>query len=235
MYATLPLARLLKMLVWAFIGVAALVWFVQGQPVTPMDILKVLSLGATLTGLIFLVFFGPTGPWSLWRALWRILPVLNDALFPDLNGTWEGVQESNWSKVDAMRKAACEKRAMATDYLEAIHLLQLPIILEIKASLFDLHVFAILPTTESTSVSAASRLIRAQDGRYILYYVFTQETGLISSTDESVHDGAARLVYYPEQLELKGTYWTKRMWQAGLNTAGRLKVRKIDRKRRTFR
>lgn len=235
MYATLPLARLTKILVWTFVVVAAAIWLLRGQPATPSDILKVVSLGVTLTGLLLLVVFAPTGRWSPWRFLWRVLPVLNEAVFPDLNGTWEGSQESNWSKIDAMRKAACQKSALAADFADSIDLLQLPITLEIKTSLFELHVFAILPTTDSTSVSAASRLIRSQDGRNILYYVFTQETGLISSTDESVHDGAARLVYYPGQLELSGTYWTKRMWQAGLNTAGRLKVTRVSQTRRKFR
>ena len=235
MYATLPLAKLTKLIVWVFVIVAAIIWLVRGQPATPSDVLKVISLGVTLTGLFLLVVFAPTGRLSLWRVIWRIVPVLNDVIFPDLNGTWEGTQESNWSKIDAMRKAACQKGAAAADFVDDIGLLQLPITLEIKASLFELHVFAILPTTESTSVSAASRLIRSQDGRYILYYVFTQETGLISSTDESVHDGAARLIYYPDQLELSGTYWTKRMWQAGLNTAGRLKVNKTNINRRIFR
>jgi hypothetical protein len=235
MYATLPLARLTKLIVWAFVIIAAIIWLVRGQPATPGDVLKVVSLGVTLTGLLLLVVFAPTGRLSLWRAIWRMVPALNEVIFPDLNGTWEGTQESNWSKIDAMRKAACQKGAAAADFVDDVALLHLPITLEIKASLFELHVFAILPTTDSTSVSAASRLIRSQDGRYILYYVFTQETGLISSTDESVHDGAARLVYYPDQLELSGTYWTKRMWQAGLNTAGRLKMIRIDVNRRRFR
>lgn len=235
MYATLPLARLTKLIVWVFAIVAAIIWLARGQPATPGDVLKVISLGVTVTGLLLVVVFAPTGRWSLWRAVWRKIPALNEAIFPDLNGTWEGTQESNWSKIDAMRKAACDKGAAAADFVDNISLLQLPITLEIKASLFELHVFGILPTTDSTSVSAASRLIRSQDGRYILYYVFTQETGLISSTDESVHDGAARLIYYPDQLELSGTYWTKRMWQAGLNTAGRLKVIRVDVHRRRFR
>ena len=235
MYATLPLARLAKILVWAFVLVTGGIWLVRGGEASPADVLKVISLGVTVTGVMLVVVFGPTGRWSLWRGLWRRIPALNDIIFPDLNGTWEGTQESNWSKIDAMRKAACNKGAAAADFVDAIDLLSLPISLEIKASLFELHVFAILPTTESTSVSAASRLIRSQDGRFILYYVFTQETGLISSTDESVHDGAARLVYYPDQLELSGTYWTKRMWQAGLNTAGRLKVFRVDVNRRRFR
>ena len=235
MYATLPLARLTKILVWAFIIVAAIIWFVQGEPAKPSDVLKVMSLGVTVTGLVLLVVFAPTGRWSSWRFIWQVFPGLNDAVFPDLNGTWEGTQESNWSKIDVMRKAACQKGALAADFLDSVNLLELPITIEIKASLFELHVYGILPTTDSTSVSAASRLTRSADGRYILYYVFTQETGLISSTDESVHDGAARLVYYRDQFELSGTYWTKRMWQAGLNTAGRLKVMRVDVNRRRFR
>jgi len=235
MYATLPLARLIKMLLWAFALVAGVIWFIKDQPATAGDIFKVVSLAVTLTGVLLLLIFAPTGRFSVWRFLWRRLPALNDLIFPDLNGTWEGTQESNWSKVDAMRKAACQKGAAAADFVDAVDLLQLPITLEIKASLFELHIYAILPTTDSTSVSAAGRLIKAQDGRYILYYVFTQETGLISSTDESVHDGAARLVYYSSQPELSGTYWTKRMWQAGLNTAGRLKVARVDLDRRRFR
>jgi hypothetical protein len=234
MYATLPLGRLVQMLLWSFIVVASIIWLAQGRPATATEVLRVLTMGVTVTGLLLLVFFGPTGKWSPWRPVWRKLSFLNDFLFPDLNGTWEGVQESNWSKIDAMRKSACSPDHIKADDLDQIALLQLPITLEIKASLFDLHVYAILPTTDSTSVSAASRLIRSQDGRYILYYVFTQETGLISSTDESVHDGAARLIFYNATTELKGTYWTKRMWQAGLNTAGRLQVTRVDVNRRRF-
>ena len=57
---------------------------------------------------------------------------------------------------------------------------------------------------------------------FYLSYIFEAHVPAPQATDDRMFEGAAKLevVFDADDTELKGTYWTNRAWQRGLNTAG---------------
>ena len=87
-----------------------------------------------------------------------------------------------------------------------------------------------LSSTDGQSYSIAAKPRRDQhSGHLHLSYVFEQTTPDHAITDEERHMGAANLVIDPDDLETaEGVYWTRRSWKTGLNTAGRLDLRRFS-------
>lgn len=161
MYATVPLPALLKASGFVVLGVFAVLLLTVGVPETPADWLRRFTLTLTLSGLAIAIIFGPTSPrWALWRWVWRIFPILNETLFPDLNGTWVGKGQSNWSRVKHLRDSACTSKKIDAERIDEIPLTEFDIVLFVKASLFDLKVLGKLGNTKSTSYSKSARVSR---------------------------------------------------------------------------
>jgi hypothetical protein len=69
--------------------------------------------------------------------------------------------------------------------------------------------------------------IDAASGRQYLWYIYRGEVMQPRDTDERFHLGAGHLeVIALAPLTLVGTYWTDRGWMKGLNTAGRITLRR---------
>ncbi|MEJ6404058.1 hypothetical protein [Yoonia sp. 2307UL14-13] len=175
------------------------------------------------------IVFGLTAYWAPWRFLWRTMPVLNRTVFPDLNGVWVGTTASNWPTIEKMRNAATTESAIDLAELYGTAERHDAIAVEISASLYSLRLATGLSSMDATSYSITARPWKCQHTpRIHLAYVYEQETKDPSATDEERHLGAADLVYdahSPDSLE--GVYWTRRSWIEGLNTAGRLKLRRV--------
>jgi hypothetical protein len=76
------------------------------------------------------------------------------------------------------------------------------------------------------SLSAKPRHDQISDQVH-LSYVYQQETPEPAITDEQAHPGAAELVLDPDDIyQAWGTYWTRRSWQKGFNTAGTIEIRR---------
>ena len=172
--------------------------------------------------------FGFTGYWAPWRVLWRLVPTLN-GWFPDLNGVWLGTTDSNWPTLKKMFEKAQDVGAIDVTELRAIPEQRDAIAIQISASLFRIKINSFLSATEGRSCSIASKPRRDQHTGHIhLAYVYEQEAPNPEITDEERHMGAADLVIEPDNLqEAEGYYWTRRNWKSGLNTAGRLKLRRV--------
>ncbi|WP_298920551.1 hypothetical protein [uncultured Roseobacter sp.] len=179
----------------------------------------------TLLGIVF----GLTAYWAPWRFLWRTMPVLNRTVFPDLNGVWVGTTASNWPTIEKMRNAATTESVIDLAELYETAERHDAIAVEITASLYSLRLATGLSSMDATSYSITARPWKCQHTpRIHLAYVYEQETKDPSATDEERHMGAADLVYdahSPNSLE--GVYWTRRSWIEGLNTAGRLRLRRV--------
>lgn len=175
------------------------------------------------------IVFGLTAYWAPWRFLWRTMPVLNRTVFPDLNGVWVGTTASNWPTIEKMRNAATTESVIDLAELYETAERHDAIAVEITASLYSLRLATGLSSMDATSYSITARPWKCQHTpRIHLSYVYEQETKDPSATDEERHMGAADLVYdahSPDSLE--GVYWTRRSWIEGLNTAGRLKLRRV--------
>lgn len=173
--------------------------------------------------------FGFSAYWAPWRWLWRRIPALNRGVFPDLNGVWVGTTASNWPTIEKMRNAASADHAIDLAELYETPERHDAIALEITASLYAFRVETGLSSMDATSYSITAKPWKCQHTpRIHLAYVYEQETKDPSATDEERHMGAADLVYDPQNPdELEGVYWTRRSWITGLNTAGRLRLRRI--------
>jgi hypothetical protein len=231
MYATLTLKRLLAILGYPVILIFVLLAVFKGAPKDALAVLRLAAAAIGIYGFVLLICWGLSAWWSPWRLLWQIVPALNRWVFPDLNGTWTGTTSSNWPSIQAMLDTVENKRSdIKRSDLGTIPLKVDSIQIRIRASFFAFVVEARLFATGGTSHSVTERVCYdPKRERFELYYVYVQETPVPAETDEGSHPGAARLVLDMEDWTLRGEYWTKRTWRAGLNTAGLIEVQRVSR------
>lgn len=172
-------------------------------------------------------FFGSSGYWAPWRIVWRWIPALN-RLLPDLNGVWLGTTGSNWPTIKKMMDAAQANSIVEREELHATPEQRDAMAAHITATLFQLKVEAGLSSTDGRSHTITAKPHRDQhSGRIHLTYVYQQTSPNPAITDEEIHMGSADLIIDPDNLDVaEGVYWTRRNWQIGLNTAGRLALRR---------
>lgn len=193
-----------------------------GVPIPDRYVVRYLPLGVLL---ILGGFFGPTGYWAPWRILWRLIPKLNDR-FPDLNGVWVGSTSSNWPTIKRLVEAAQSHDRTTEQELHDLPEQRDAMAVRITNSLFKLRVRAGLSSTNGESFSITAKPWRNQHtGRIHLSYVYRQQTPNHAITDEEAHLGAADLELIAENYRrAEGTYWTRRAWRTGRNTAGTLEL-----------
>lgn len=172
--------------------------------------------------------FASTGYWAPWRILWRCFPMLN-SWFPDLNGVWVGSTISNWPTIKKMIDSAASESAITEQDLSDTPEQRDAIAVRVTNSLFSLRICAALSSTEGESHSIVAKPWRRQHTDKIhLSYVYEQETPRPAVTDEAAHLGAADLVLSNDQYSrIDGTYWTKRSWRTGRNTAGKIELMRV--------
>ena len=228
MYSLLPW-KLLSGVLAAVIAVAIYIDDIgRVLGVTVPDTIIVRTLPVVLLGL-FTGFFGPTGYWAPWRILWRILPSLNGR-FPDLNGIWVGTTISNWPTIKKLVESAQSKKQVSEQELHDTPDQNDAMVMQITNSLFVLRIDAGLSSTDGESHSITAKPWRHQHTKRVhLSYVYEQQTPNHASTDEEKHLGAADLVLTVEDFsKAEGTYWTRRSWRTGRNTAGMLALSRLQ-------
>ena len=174
-------------------------------------------------------FFGSTGWRAPWRWTWRTFPFLNTVIFPDLNGVWVGSTISNWPTLKKMLDASQGRGGITQDELHSTPGQIDAMAVQIKASLFRVQITAGLSATNGQSHSITVRPWKDAHNRLHLTYVYEQNTPDPAMTDVETHLGAAELMIDMDDFEkAEGIYWTRRNWQKGLNTAGRLDLCRIE-------
>ena len=230
MYATLPLGRLLSVLVWPF-GLILAGLVTLGQfPASPVAWVRTVGTAASIWAIALLVLAGSSAKFAPWRLLWQLVPGLNRWFFPDLNGTWEGTTSSNWPVVKSMFDAATGAGGLAPETFESTPLQDDTITVTITASLFSFRLAANLSNTGGTSHSRTA-LVAKDSHRDIfqLQYLFSQDTPDAGLLDDASHLGAVTVDIDLDRCEMTGYYWTRRKWRAGLSTAGKLTLRRVSR------
>lgn len=230
MYATISLKRLLNLLGWTF-GLTLLGFLlIAGWPKDLSEVLRKTGTAIAIWSIGLTAIFGPTDKrWSVWRLLWRTFPALNRKFFPDLNGLWEGTTSSNWPSISKMLDLAKGDGGLDQAELSTVPLKQDALSMTITASLFSFRIGAELSATGGKSHSLTERVSEdKRSGKLELYYVYRQDTPEPVLTDEDSHLGAACLTIDLNNATLAGAYWTKRSWRSGLNTAGRIEVKRIS-------
>jgi hypothetical protein len=179
----------------------------------------VLSL---LSGGIFLLTVRPVFRWVHKRSFARAW------LFPLLDGEWEGEVYSNWPRVHAMLEAAKGAvprfDALADDVPAAFDMDPVKVSATIKSGLLDFEITTRMSSTRRSDTIFV-KPVWHKPARPRLYYLYRQqEDGKIAVTDAHEHDGAAYLDFDADTDTLSGPYWTQRRGDAGLNTAGRIRL-----------
>lgn len=196
-----------------------------GVPISDSTFVRLIPLLA----LAVLGAFGQTTYHAPWRVLWRLCPPLNRWAFPDLNGVWVGSTKSNWPTIERMLQAAQAEEALAQAELAGVPPQEDAIAVEIKASLFAIRIHGALSSTKGGSHTLTARpRLNADSGRLHITYVYEQSVPVAKLSDEGIHIGAADVqLDWDHPIEAEGVYWTQRRWSLGLNTAGRVALRKI--------
>lgn len=199
-----------------------------GVPISDSTLVRLIPLLVlTVLGGVL----GPTGYYAPWRILWRLCPVLNRWVFPDLNGVWGGSTRSNWPVVEKLAAAARSHDAASEADLSSTDLQRDAVAVQITTSLFVVKIEVFATSTNGESHSLAARPWRDQhSGRVHITNVYRQVVPDPKPTDEPIHLGAADLEFDQEEPgTVRGEYWTRRRWRSGMNTAGYIElVRRSD-------
>lgn len=229
MYLVFPL----KTVAYLF-GVPLLLVFLVLLSVKGGSLVSLVSQSVLITVILFWVI----GATPVWRKLWQWIPQLNKWVFPDLNGLWLGVQESNWSVIKRLVDTAKNQQETFDCEQSDMELLNTQIKVRVKANLFRIQV-----ELESQPRSADPDKPYSSSYTYItvprkhpdreafeLYYFYKNTTTNPLTTDTSSHDGAAKLEITAtgEKWQMTGRNMTDRQWRKGMNTAGNLTLEHIS-------
>ena len=221
--------------VWAVAIISLIAIFAASQAEYYGLVIAATRVASTLAGILVFAatIFGGSYYYAPWRFFWRLIPALNKIVFPDLNGVWIGSTNSNWPTIQKMLEAAQAYRPINLAELEAIKPREDAIAVEIRASLFSLKIFVAASATYGQSHSLIAHPRRDPDSeKLFVTNVYRQSVPNHQPTDEASHLGAADLqISSDDHTSIEGEYWTRRKWQLGLNTAGRIKLKRISDKR----
>ena len=106
----------------------------------PWPVIRLFGFLASVFLVLLYLLLGFSGYRAPWRMLWRRFPALNLVCYPDLNGIWYGMTQSNWPVVSRLRDAASREAAFDPAELAKIELVSGEIAIEIRASLFGIAV-----------------------------------------------------------------------------------------------
>lgn len=193
------------------------------------DLWKHLGKFRVILGTASLVVLFFSLKW-VWRPFWKIKgldKVLSKSIAPDLNGEWNVKLESNYPILEKLKKSAKGKRVF--DVASADIKLPDLSVHEFDASInqswedvkIEFRPNGNSPLQKSETLTCSFFKSKRPD-RQGLTYVYRQESNTSSNTDDEIFYGAAELIIADDARSMSGHYWTKRQWQKGLNTAGRI-------------
>jgi hypothetical protein len=226
MYQALRFQQLTKILVAAGVLIFILfLWYAPPDSLTGWP--SHLASAVTVTGLLIAAL----GSKWVFRPFWQLKPV-QAFLFPYIAGEWTGTISSNWPVSKAMKNAFVEGGGAHPEShldIEVLGTEDKSFKVTIEADLF--RVTMKLETSDKYS-SSHTIFVRPQlhgpQGRPRLFYLYQNDTPVPFNTDSASHVGAAYLdvTGTGENMVMEGTYWTARNWTKGLNTAGRITLRR---------
>lgn len=147
-----------------------------------------------------------------WRSLWRVFPILNRWIYPDINGIWEGELRSNWKPPD--RDTPIQPK---------------PVVLRIRQGLFEINMDVEITDQSRSRAFVTMPSVDRRAGRYGLFYMYENTPDPLDLPTNAPHEGAGIM-----EIELDGAkpavlrvrYFTNRQDQ---QTRGKLEVRRTSR------
>lgn len=161
--------------------------------------------------IFFILGETPLFPW-----LCRI-PGVNK-IFPVLEGTWIATLYSNWPEI--AKRLDPPVTSNVTPKVGKIKIEQRLFTMKMILDMDDNY-------TKSHTIFVRPRRCSAS-GRLQLHYIYEAQTIVPVETDSASHFGAASLDIKREneEISIEGVYWTNRNWAKGLNTAGRITLKR---------
>lgn len=170
----------------AFVTLLIFIMFVCGIEVTLQQALRAVVGGAVLLEVALFVLGS-----FLWRKIWNRFPILNDWVFPDLNGMWDMDITYLWDGVEGTKKAVAN----------------------IKQSLFSVSMEVHSETSDSETL-VVKTIKDVNSARPVLYYFYRIVPKSSKDTAGSGYEGASILkLYGHEGNVLRGNYFTSRKSQ----------------------
>jgi len=185
--------------------------------------LDILLLSILFSNFVWRLVWNKTGPLGRW---------LSKKIYPDLNGIYDVLLESNWPVVERMLDASRRtKEAFNPFDLDQVApaLLKVELEAEIVQTWFNI-TMTIRPKSTGAVIKSSRTLCTiptrgAAVNERELIYMFEQENDSRAPTDDPNHEGAARLkIDLADSRILSGEYWNNRAWRRGVNAAGRLRL-----------
>ncbi|ODS22316.1 hypothetical protein AB835_14865 [Candidatus Endobugula sertula] len=193
----LPVGRVITFIAMAYAVVTCLVfWIMYDDGTSFLTAISFATGGSTLLHILLLgmIYFG-------WEKLWSKYPILNELLFPNLNGTWQMVIHWEWEGKKGTSNATA---VIKQNFLK--------IGMDVEAEDSDSETLLAKPKKDS------------ETGRAELYYVFlTTPKHKTGDSSQSPYKGAAILKLSLEgNKRLKGNYFTSR------KTVGHYELTRVD-------
>jgi hypothetical protein len=181
----IPMARIITGVAVVYAAcVAGVVWF-RADPLNSIwDSMKVAVGGGTALNslLLLILYFG-------WRKIWSRFPILNTALFPDLNGEW--TMRIHWTGLNNSQ-GSVDARA------------------SIKQNMIKISMEVAAPDSDSETL-LASPARDGESGRPMLYYIYRVVPKQIDPSAGLAYEGAAVLRFTRGTKDsLSGNYFTNK-------------------------
>jgi hypothetical protein len=123
-----------------------------------------------------------------WKWVWKVIPKLNDWIYPDLNGCWEVEINWNWGSNSGSK----------------------PAVAHIKQSLLEFSIELETDESESETLVVVPHK-HTKSARPGLYYIYRSEGKIGAAKKQDPHTGAALLKLSMESNDLMhGNYFTNR-------------------------
>ncbi|WP_353225688.1 hypothetical protein [Salinisphaera sp. C84B14] len=173
----------------------------------------------------------PLGHPAFINWLWVRVPLLNNVLAPNLNGSYKLLVATNFPLLLARKKHLEKVLGSDGDYVPDVNEGELKHVgnIEIEAGLFSIRMhmkpLSSQPSTSSSHVIASVLEKSPRESGFRLHYVFESEVTTPRETDTQKFYGAATIKVPAAVVQsCQGDYWTNRSWSQGLNTAGRVRI-----------
>tara|TARA_R110000787_G_scaffold42334_3_gene104116 strand:- start:580 stop:1242 length:663 start_codon:yes stop_codon:yes gene_type:complete len=220
MFDSIGLAKFLKAVLYlnAALAIALATDFFGLLPDVPYVSAASISV-ITVSALVFVI-----GQTALFPKLCRLPGMWR--LFPNIDGEYEVEISSNWSVI----KARNEGREPEVSSDGDVALFNRVGKATIMARLTRIDMSLTMDDGYLTSETVTCSLRRDRgERRPVLFYIYESHVSAPKNTDSDRHLGAARVTIPLERRPkvLEGNYWTDRNWHLGLNTAGRIRLRRV--------
>ncbi|WP_116645274.1 hypothetical protein [Salinivibrio sp. HTSP] len=189
MISLLPITKVVSILCIIYAVMLSLVFFLSGGDLQN-NIVQAFRYAAIYELIILaLLTFG-------WRWIWKVIPVLNKWVFPDINGVWNVEIHWQWGDKEGVKEG---KAHIKQDFLK--------ISMEFLTDESESETLIVKPKKDPES------------GRPQIYYVYRNLPKNNGGNSSKPHTGAAILKFDPVDLSiLEGNYFTDR------NTKGMFKL-----------